>query len=124
MGNPGRLVIERTIGHMCLGIEIVREAGLEILADQDFVDEVCHCIAAHPGRPEYGNIKPIQSVEALIVHMADLLSSKNDMLHSKLKDAKEGGIALPDTFNMVSDPYFTTIGMKNYINRVSPCTPT
>lgn len=114
-GNPGRLVIERTIGHMCLGIELVRGVGFDILANQDFVDEVCHCIAAHHGRPEYGNIKPIQSMEALIVHMADLLSSRNDMLDNKLRDAIEGGIALPDTFNMASDSYFATLGMKNYI---------
>jgi 3'-5' exoribonuclease len=110
VGIPSRLVAEKIIGHMYFGIELVRSAGLDVLADQEFIDEVCHCIASHHGKAEYGSMKSIQSQEALIVHLADLISSRNDMLGNKLEsDFKEG---LPDTFNILSDQYFATIGMK------------
>ncbi len=43
--------------------------------DQDFTDEVGHCILAHHGLKEWGSPVEPQTVEAKILHSADVLSA-------------------------------------------------
>lgn len=42
---------------------------------QGFIDAVGHCILAHHGRLEFGSPVTPQSIEALILHQADMLSA-------------------------------------------------
>jgi 3'-5' exoribonuclease len=53
-------------------------AGLGIRDDQKFVDRVTHVIAAHHGRKEWGSPVVPQTIEALLVHQADMLSVMTD----------------------------------------------
>jgi 3'-5' exoribonuclease len=43
---------------------------------KEFVDAVSHCILAHHGRPEWGSPVEPQTVEAAILHYADMLSAR------------------------------------------------
>jgi 3'-5' exoribonuclease len=66
--------------HITVGLEMVRritdplaERGEISRAD---VDHLCHCIEAHHGRPEWGSPTEPASVEAHVLHLADLASAR------------------------------------------------
>lgn len=117
LGMPEQLATEKMLGHMYYGMELVQSVGLELKMNPNFINEVMHCIAAHHGKTEFGNIKPVQSQEALILHCADLISSRNGMIENKLQEISRTNSTLPETFAIYSDPYFSSMGMQNYINK-------
>jgi 3'-5' exoribonuclease len=43
--------------------------------DQDIIQKIQHCILSHHGTKEYGSIKVPASLEAIILHQADMLSA-------------------------------------------------
>ena len=43
---------------------------------EDVIEQVQHCILAHHGRKEWGSPVEPQTIEALILHQADMLSAK------------------------------------------------
>lgn len=115
LGFPEKTMSENMLGHMYFGIELVQSVGKEMGIDQKFIDEVSHAIAAHHGKIEFGNIKPIQSMEALILHVADLVSSRNGMVENKLQEITRVNSILPEILNIYSDSYFASIGMQRYV---------
>jgi 3'-5' exoribonuclease len=117
LGMPEQLATEKTLGHMYFGIEIVQAVGRELKMNQKFIDEISHCIAAHHGKVEFGSMKPVQSQEALILHCADLISSRNGMMENKLQEIVKSNSSLPEIFNIYSDPHFASIGMQEYIKK-------
>lgn len=46
------------------------------VVNTDTIDAVTHCILAHHGRKEWGSPVEPQTIEALILHQADMLSAK------------------------------------------------
>jgi 3'-5' exoribonuclease len=79
------------IGHVLQGRDIVREtaAGREI--DREKLLRLEHVIVAHQRLPEWGSPKPPMTPEALIVHHADDLDAKLNMMYLALEDDKGEG---------------------------------
>ena len=76
----------RLIGHILQGRDIVREAA----AGRDIRSETLlrleHVIVSHQRLPEWGSPKPPMTPEALIVHYADDLDAKYQMMYAVLRD--------------------------------------
>ena len=65
------------LGHLALGIELVREKASAI-ADfpEKLLLEILHIIASHHGVPEYGALKVPMTREAIVFHYLDNLDAK------------------------------------------------
>jgi 3'-5' exoribonuclease len=89
------------LGHMVQGRDIVREAAARLRSsfEQDgnppLEDEMLlrleHIIVSHQRLPEWGSPKPPMTPEALIVHYADDLDAKYNMMYCILRDNTEPG---------------------------------
>jgi 3'-5' exoribonuclease len=79
------------VGHVLQGRDIVREmaAGREI--DPEKLLRLEHVIVAHQRLPEWGAPKPPMTPEALIVHHADDLDAKLNMIVHVLEDEQGDG---------------------------------
>jgi 3'-5' exoribonuclease len=79
------------IGHILQGRDIVREtaAGREI--NPDTLLRLEHVIVAHQRLPEWGAPKPPMTPEALIVHFADDLDAKLQMMVAAIGEVATGG---------------------------------
>jgi len=118
VGISQQLSTEKSIGHIYYGMALVQEHFKSLkagLVKKEFVDEVLHCIASHHGLPEWGSIKPVQSVEAGILSRVDYISARNGMVEIMLKESVKTGVPLQDEFRIYGDPYFASIGMKSYV---------
>ena len=81
------------IGHMLLGRDIVREAAAEAKIDADTLLRLEHVIVAHQRLPEWGSPKPPMTPESLLVHYADDIDAKINMMAGILQnDANPGPI--------------------------------
>jgi len=116
MGAAESLLTEKTIGHLFYGMHLVQNAGDASPDNKEFVDEVLHCIATHHGLPEYGSLKVVQSIEAGILSRVDYISSRNGMVDSVLKDSLKANQPLQESFKIYGDPYFASIGMKEFVS--------
>jgi 3'-5' exoribonuclease len=79
------------VGHLLLGRDMVRQAAAQAGLDADTLLRLEHLILAHQRLPEWGSPKPPMTPEALIVHYADDLDAKYDMIYSILRDDKTPG---------------------------------
>ena len=68
------------IGHVLQGRDIVREAAAGRDIDPEIMLRLEHVIVAHQRLPEWGSPKPPMTPEALIVHHADDLDAKMQMI--------------------------------------------
>jgi 3'-5' exoribonuclease len=68
------------IGHILQGRDIVREAAAGRNLDPDTLLRLEHVIVSHQRLPEWGSPKPPMTPEALIVHYADDLDAKYQMM--------------------------------------------
>jgi 3'-5' exoribonuclease len=81
------------IGHILQGRDIVREAAAGRAIDADLLLRLEHVIVAHQRLPEWGSPKPPMTPEALIVHYADDLDAKYQMMAAILReDATPGPV--------------------------------
>jgi 3'-5' exoribonuclease len=79
------------IGHILQGRDIVREAAAGRPIDPDTMLRLEHVIVAHQRLPEWGAPKPPMTPEALIVHYADDLDAKLQMMVAAIReDTTEG----------------------------------
>lgn len=74
------------LGHLLLGRDLVRERGQEIELDEELRLRMEHLIIAHQRLPEWGSPKPPMTPEALLVHYADDVDAKFNMMTGVLKD--------------------------------------
>jgi 3'-5' exoribonuclease len=74
------------IGHMLLGRDMVREAAAEAGLEGETLLRLEHLVVAHQRLPEWGSPKPPMTPEALIVHYADDLDAKYNMVVNILRD--------------------------------------
>jgi 3'-5' exoribonuclease len=74
------------IGHVLQGRDIVREAAVGRDVDPDMLLRLEHVIVSHQRLPEWGAPKPPMTPEALLVHYADDIDAKMQMMVAVLKD--------------------------------------
>ncbi len=85
------------IGHVLQGRDMLREAAAELSAsgdravDAETLLRLEHIIVSHQRLPEWGSPKPPMTPEALLVHYADDMDAKFQMMHEALAgDTTEG----------------------------------
>lgn len=74
------------IGHILLGRDIVRDAAATHDIDRETLLRLEHIIISHQRLPEWGSPKQPMMPEALIVHYADDLDAKFQMMYAALRD--------------------------------------
>ena len=79
------------IGHILQGRDMVREAAAEHPIDAEMLLRLEHLIVAHQRLPEWGSPKPPMTLEALIVHYADDLDAKVQMMVQAVVDDSNDG---------------------------------
>ena len=84
------------IGHILIGRDMVREAAAALPASAalpaDTLLRLEHLIITHQGRPEWGSPKPPMTPEALLVHFADDIDAKYQMMVNVLRDDTNPGL--------------------------------
>jgi 3'-5' exoribonuclease len=79
------------IGHILQGRDIVREAAAGRSLDAELLLRLEHIIVAHQRLPEWGSPKPPMTPEALLVHYADDIDAKYQMMAGILRDDTNAG---------------------------------
>jgi 3'-5' exoribonuclease len=79
------------IGHLLMGRDMIREAAAEAGLDAEKRLRLEHLAIAHQRLPEWGSPKPPMTPEALIVHYADDLDAKYNMIFTILRDDSTPG---------------------------------
>ncbi len=89
------------LGHIVQGRDIVREAAARLRSspehngdsppDEETLLRLEHIIVSHQRLPEWGSPKPPMTPEALIVHYADDLDAKYNMMYCILRDNTDPG---------------------------------
>ncbi len=84
----------RLIGHVALGVKIVRDAALEKgMADSAWLAEIEHIILSHHGETQFGApVRPLTR-EAMVVHFIDNLDSKLKIIEEALETADSAGFS-------------------------------
>jgi 3'-5' exoribonuclease len=79
------------IGHILQGRDIVREAAVGRPIDAELLLRLEHIIVSHQRLPEWGSPKPPMTPEALLVHYADDMDAKYQMMVAILRDDTNPG---------------------------------
>jgi 3'-5' exoribonuclease len=79
------------IGHILQGRDIVREAAAGRGLDPELLLRLEHIIVSHQRLPEWGSPKQPMTPEALLVHYADDIDAKFQMMAAALEDDKSAG---------------------------------
>ncbi len=74
-------------GHVVLGYQIVRKAGLKAKLDQERLERLEHIVLSHQGEPEWGAAVYAATPEAVFVSMVDNLDAKMGMVQRALRQA-------------------------------------
>jgi 3'-5' exoribonuclease len=102
------------IGHMLLGRDLVREAAAGLresgapLPDETLL-RLEHLILSHQRLPEWGSPKPPMTPEALLVHYADDIDAKYDMMAAILRDDATPG-PMTSNKNVLRQKVFRGLG--------------
>ncbi len=91
----GALAIQRSRkgilqGHVVLGYQLVRKAGLKAHLDADRLERLEHIILSHQGELEFGAAAKAATPEAVCVSMVDNLDARMGMVQRALRQAAEG----------------------------------
>jgi 3'-5' exoribonuclease len=78
-------------GHVVLGYQLVRKAGLKARLDHDLLERLEHIVLSHQGEPEWGAAVYAATPEAVFVSMIDNLDAKMGMVQRALRQSSEGG---------------------------------
>ena len=111
-----KAAIEKTdegnfIGHIVMGDRWIREKIVELREngkdfDQELEDKLCHIILSHHGRYEYGSPRMPKTIEACVVHAADLMDSQ---VKNFIQNIEEGRKTSEDEWAYVWD---SDVGQK------------
>lgn len=99
----------RLIGHLLLGRDMVRETAERSGLDAETTLRLEHLLVAHQRLPEWGSPKPPMTPEALIVHYADDLDAKLNMMVKVLQEDTTPG-ALTSRRNPLGYEIFRGLG--------------
>jgi 3'-5' exoribonuclease len=88
----GRTTEGRLIGHLILGVNLVREIAVERgVVDQPWLREVEHILLSHHGETQFGSpVKPMTR-EAILVHFIDNLDAKLKIINEALESCEADG---------------------------------
>jgi 3'-5' exoribonuclease len=105
-----KAAIEKTndgnfIGHIVMGDRWIREKIAEMRKnkkefDQVLEDKLCHIILSHHGRYEYGSPCLPKTIEAMVVHAADLMDSQ---VKNFIQNIEEGRKTSEDEWTYIWD---------------------
>jgi 3'-5' exoribonuclease len=92
--DPGKL-----LGHILLGIELVRDVaqGIEDLSEERLL-LVLHLIASHQGKYEWQSPRIPHTIEALILHFADDIDAKVNQATALIDTVEEGWTPYDNSF--------------------------
>jgi 3'-5' exoribonuclease len=76
---------------MLQGRDIVREAAAGRDVDPELLLRLEHIVVSHQRLPEWGSPKPPMTPEALLVHYADDVDAKYNMMFLALRDDTTSG---------------------------------
>jgi 3'-5' exoribonuclease len=77
-------------GHVVLGYQLARKAGIKCKLDADRLERLEHIILSHQGEPQWGAAVYAATPEAVFVSMIDNLDAKMGMVQRALRQADEG----------------------------------
>jgi 3'-5' exoribonuclease len=77
-------------GHVVLGYQLVRKAGLRAKLDPERLERLEHIILSHQGELEWGAAAMAATPEAVFVSMIDNLDARMGMVQQALRQAVEG----------------------------------
>lgn len=86
-GHPADATYRRHTGHIVGSAMAFAHVASELDAHWTKIDAVVHCILAHHGRPEWGSPVEPQTLEAMLLHHADMWSAR----YGPTKDGPDGG---------------------------------
>jgi 3'-5' exoribonuclease len=72
-------------GHVVLGYQLVRKAGLKAKLDAERLERLEHIVLSHQGEPEWGAAIYAATPEAVFVSMVDNLDAKMGMVQRALR---------------------------------------
>ncbi len=93
------------IGHILQGRDIVREAAARLPLEPDTLLRLEHIIVSHQRLPEWGSPKPPMTPEALLVHFADDIDAKFNMVYTALRDDPGDG-AFTSKRNVLTQQFY------------------
>lgn len=76
-------------GHVVLGYQLARKAGIKAKLDPDRLERLEHIILSHQGEPEWGAAVYAATPEAVFVSMIDNLDAKMGMVQRALRQSGE-----------------------------------
>jgi 3'-5' exoribonuclease len=93
-GGTHRTFEGRLIGHLPLGIALIRETATDIgIVGAKWLSELEHIVLSHHGAPEFGSpIRPLTR-EAVLVHFIDNLDAKLKIMDEALESADSEGFS-------------------------------
>ncbi len=74
-------------GHVVLGYQLARKAGIKVRLDNDRLERLEHIILSHQGEPAWGAAVYAATPEAVFVSMIDNLDAKLGMVQRALRQA-------------------------------------
>jgi 3'-5' exoribonuclease len=90
----GRTLEGRLIGHLILGVEMVREVVLEKgLGDRKWLIDLEHILLSHHGETTYGSPVRPMTREAMVVHFIDNLDSRLKIVEEALETEESEGFS-------------------------------
>jgi 3'-5' exoribonuclease len=90
----GRTFEGRLIGHLILGVQMIREVALEKnFAEFKWLREVEHILVSHHGETEFGSPVRPMTREAMVVHFIDNLDSKLKIIDEALESVEADGFS-------------------------------
>lgn len=79
------------IGHVVLSSNAAYQSVIKSGATEEQALKLFHCILAHHGTKEWGSPVVPSCIEAMIVHVADLLDAKVEVMRETYEDDKSDG---------------------------------
>ena len=76
-------------GHVVLGYQLTRKAGMKTKLDPDRLERLEHIVLSHQGEPQWGAAVYAATPEAVFVSMIDNLDAKMGMVQRALRQAGE-----------------------------------
>jgi len=76
-------------GHVVLGYQLVRRAGLKVGLDEDRLERLEHIVLSHQGEPEWGAAVYAATPEAVFVSMVDNLDARMGMVQRALRQSTD-----------------------------------
>ncbi len=99
-------------GHVVLGYQLVRKAGIKAKLNADLLERLEHIVLSHQGELEWGAATIAATPEAVFVAKIDDLDAKMGMVQRLLRQAADGD-AFSDKHLGLNSPLLLTKPMKS-----------